>query len=756
MALIQPSTLVLVRHTGLDASDLQTLGVDLSREVDLLNRARATRAVLAEDLRAQLHSRVPTLSRDGRRAAIRAQRRLFNAEDPTDSDMDTLCRNVLDMSSWRDARAAEGDAERRIEAAYQQAVISDLDVLRAALLTDGVARAVAIDAPHLYNEAAAAVASGAPVQTMSARLRRSVYLFVTRAGFKTSPRSSFGPVRVLGLEPAQVRACRPPIALIDDIATAFAIESERVDLLTWRGPTQVGADSSTAVIWESASHGGLHWRSETTVTTGGSVPAELVTTDGWLTRDQLAAWLGDAACTVNRARRLIDIGVLTPATSDPYATSNDPQVRLLTSLSDDLPDLEAPERAERVIDCAAALGAAGTPVTSASTLVYEDCAVTDSASQPDFAHLDRYAEAHARDYYLSRQWDVIAAYLTDLNRHVPGLTLPAQLRTLAADPRFNRDLQHAKTSDLRDDPADQRCHTALAEATDLPPLAFSLVAQRSYIGDSSFVLNQVGDGYGGLLARYGALFPQGALADKISGWLRVLSGHEPRTFVVSSEVTQAQRECLDTMGGLAWAGERVCDDESWDNIRIDINPEELTCRFTQPSGGRIYLAYVGLVPRHFLTGAPGLLAQLAHPWIDRSAFTRANSPYRVFQLTPGQDPLVFDRVIEHGVVTQRRTWYFRPDTLPLAASSGSHRLTDLMAWRRDLGIPDDCFVRFWRPDPFDADGRKPVWIRWSSPVATDVAARLTQSSRLVEVTEALPARPGCDRSEFVRLYGAAR
>ncbi|WP_187412921.1 lantibiotic dehydratase [Streptomyces sp. WAC01526] len=137
-----------------------------------------------------------------------------------------------------------------------------------------------------------------------------------------------------------------------------------------------------------------------------------------------------------------------------------------------------------------------------------------------------------------------------------------------------------------------------------------------------------------------------------------------------------------------------------------------------------------------LFGDPHTLFRTGHPLLP-GPFTD-DVPDRGFRQ--------LSRIEVGRVVLRRTTWLGRAAALPRRAPGerDHEHLLRLLAWRRELGLPERCFVRTRRPggptpDAFADKGYKPAYLDFASPLLVTAFARsLGGPDTVVHIEEALP------------------
>lgn len=144
----------------------------------------------------------------------------------------------------------------------------------------------------------------------------------------------------------------------------------------------------------------------------------------------------------------------------------------------------------------------------------------------------------------------------------------------------------------------------------------------------------------------------------------------------------------------------------------------------------------------------GMMGELALPAVA-GFLERAFAPTYLFH--PSVPPLIslrelagtgtpqrFPRVSVGDVVVQRARWTVPADQVPARSGPDGEHLLALAGWRAELGIPERCFVRGWKPGAELGKARKPGYVDFSSWHLVALFEREARSNAVLVIDEALP------------------
>jgi hypothetical protein len=263
------------------------------------------------------------------------------------------------------------------------------------------------------------------------------------------------------------------------------------------------------------------------------------------------------------------------------------------------------------------------------------------------------------------------------------------------------------------------------------------------------VVNRIFDGAGWLAARFtqDVLADQGALRERLSHWLRIVSGPaEPVDVVISGHCNDLQAHARLTERVLHWPGEPLTTSpehtvEATD-LRLRHNARTDLLELTDARGRLLNLIYLGSTFPSPIWGLRYALMILTQPYlVSRPSFEPPADRC-------GHDVFFEPRLTHGNIVLRRATWWVATDYLErewfrLPEAQG------ILRAKRDCiryGIPERVFAqRYIVPErnaliPSDVlkASRKPIWIDLRNPFWLAMLERTAGEGAWVLLTEPLP------------------
>jgi Lantibiotic dehydratase, N terminus len=270
-------------------------------------------------------------------------------------------------------------------------------------------------------------------------------------------------------------------------------------------------------------------------------------------------------------------------------------------------------------------------------------------------------------------------------------------------------------------------------------------------GDALIVVNRVFEGVGWLTARFaaGAHADHGRLRAQVREWLaESVAPCEPVDLIVGGECNDLQAHPQLTSRVFGWPGEPLLRSRAGvlraETVSLHHNTAtgflELTDAHMQP----IALVYLGSVLPSPTWGIPYALTVLAQPhYIRRPDFSRSSA-------RSSAEVVYSPRRTEGHLVLMRARWFIRASRLKTFwfSHTGARRLLAAAEECQAYGIPECFFATAHKQiEPTQMvsalDARKPLWIDTRNPFCLELFERIARDVEWVILTEALP---GIDQS----------
>ena len=284
---------------------------------------------------------------------------------------------------------------------------------------------------------------------------------------------------------------------------------------------------------------------------------------------------------------------------------------------------------------------------------------------------------------------------------------------------------------------------------------------QSYVGQLAtrggrplFVLNQVFGGRGALMSRFMEVLDTPAL-------------QEVRDYLVNSSEGALFAELPGVFGFNANQHPRMADHElvvppfaaNWeetqkfeiDKLRLVYDAREHMVRFRTEDGRDVDVWYQGFLMPMLLPRIQRVLALAYTEGINNFTI----GPMMKRGLLGGDRVTYVPRVSLGDVVLARRTWIVPPALLPDAELASEDFFIALQAWRAQIGLPADVFVRAmpvpegggdpgaamqFKWDEIDFKDLKPFHVKFASPRGVRLLQRMLKRNRFsIVCTEVLPA-----------------
>ncbi|MFJ3029994.1 hypothetical protein ACIPEQ_14240 [Curtobacterium sp. NPDC087080] len=740
-------------------TDLLEEGHRLQEQVDSISRQVAD----------AVHVLVPTCSEGDRRALLGLRRDLHNRRPLTTVGLEAAERHGLDLEELVQRRAAVAVSRALIAKLADEDGTRAEERVREALRTPDVADALRLLSPGFFE------ALGKPAPAGSKR-GRSALAFTSRAALKPSPLSTLTRVAVDGANlDDRVSTLSPVVA--STVLRELATRRHALPTLQYRSAVRATGERLVASV-ETAemTHGavvfGRHPKrlhdadSDAALLStwvGGTADELLRLADGggwaraarWIASGAVSAvppWTHDSrrpesalgelmlrsACTEVAAAGALLLQVGRDAQTL-ASTSGPSRSAVLRSIQDGLQqlaselDIDLPR--QRLVNEDA--GAVSRPTTSSSDL------------PRSLAALVRPTLFRSRVYDVIKDAFVAAHGAGGATHDVLGFLTECSLSR-----PFRGALQAARTADRTADAHVGRTGLPVG-ATTAPPTISAFVQTAHAHDDRTAVVNQLMPGVGGVVARFCALGDApSTLVPMITGWVEQLypDADDVRSVLPGVDVNPLQRAAAAAVPPLRGADL----EEALLGIALAHDPETDVLEFVRNDGALVAPVPLGIVPAWTFEGPVGLLLALVDPWIDGSHITRESNPIRRAGRTERVER--HPRRTDRSLVTRRQTWRLPVDSIPVQGNSTpGDFLTALHGWRTANGMPDEVFVRIHGDDPFDADTRKPIWMRFSSWYTVSAVWALLPGRHTLEVQESLPVRSGAERAvEHVITLGWPR
>lgn len=288
-------------------------------------------------------------------------------------------------------------------------------------------------------------------------------------------------------------------------------------------------------------------------------------------------------------------------------------------------------------------------------------------------------------------------------------------------------------------------------------------------GEYLMAVNRVSPGPGGLLARWGAVPGTGeAMREPLRRWIGDLyPGCVVRQLSAGGDYSTLQAPAGPLFPYLRWPSDLRAPDRAarrgphgdpyedpypdprgepgpgldLTDLVLSHDPASDTLQLYDRNGANVALPYLGVMPPHVLNGPVRILATLSQPWNTRYLTNGERLPHDPTRPPPA-GVTATPRTRQGRLVTARASWRLPSAVLPRPeAGEGTAAFLDrLDGWRREHGIPQQCFVRTEAARGALPD--KPFWTHLGSPHAVaSLLKTLNSEGGAVEFTELLPG-PG--------------
>ncbi|MFE2305837.1 hypothetical protein [Streptomyces sp. NPDC059411] len=284
-------------------------------------------------------------------------------------------------------------------------------------------------------------------------------------------------------------------------------------------------------------------------------------------------------------------------------------------------------------------------------------------------------------------------------------------------------------------------------------------------GEYLMAVNRVSPGAGGLLARWGAVPGTGeAIREPLRRWigdlypgcvvLQLTAGGDYSTLQAPAGPLFPYLRWPSDLRASATAAKRGPHGGPYDgpgdgpgpgldltDLVLSHDPASDTLQLYDRHGASVALPYLGVMPPHVLSGPVRVLATLSQPWNTRYLTNGERLPHDPTRPPPA-GVTATARAREGRLVTARASWRLPGAALPRPQTGeGTAAFLDrLDGWRREHGIPQQCFVR--AEGTRGALPEKPFWTHLGSPHAVaSLLKTLGPDAAAVEFTELLPG-PG--------------
>ena len=778
--------------TGLAAPELLRAHQALRSDIELL-------ASMGPELADRLTSVVPLLRPAARRPVLSLRRSAHTGRpaaargdvpaelaDVAAADLVADARHYLQLS----ARLVAGAEQVRLAAGPDLGV--DLTALASVLSTPAIRRSLALASPDFARTLQRPLpASG------SARRRwlRSAIGYLVRSVLKPSP---FGSLTTVAAVPLTDRS-ELPAARADGAAVVTGTLPLAIELVLAAARSAARSDGQALALRANGSlRAGSSVPADDSLRADGSpraaelptllVPVRLCS-DGFFFRDENRLrpvgvprtllestdsgpagpreWRRRLGVSGAALSRLVEAGVLQPVLPFDPATT-----RPLEDLSVALPDLPgiavlaAHERAlagddpvKRAAavgglrsDTAASLAALGrrAPGWLATAPLAHDVVGTAGAPAvppaPFVADLRRFAAELGRDTVRTVFYDqVVATFIAEYGRGGTCTDLLDFCYRVVGGDRWFRELMAARQIDRRT--------PVLAAPTGsgtLAPATACVLAQHAVdpTGELLTVVNRMNTGPGALLARW-AVRPEidPALAAH-TAWVRDLHpGCRVLSVSAGEDWAPVQRQPAGGLGRLRWPtslhtgsdSDHESGDVSVQQLGLRLDPVDDTLQvFDRRCGSPVAFAYLGVMPRHLITGPLRVLMTLSDPWVIRT---------RVGGDVPDEDAASAERSalrqrarrLVAGVVVERRTWSVPVAALPELTDPDEPvlLLDQLQSWWQAMDLPPRVFIA--GESAAGARIGKPAFMSLDHPVTAWAALRRPDHRTVrLSISEALP------------------
>ena len=659
----------------------------------------------------------------------------------------------------------------------------DLDRLAAVLATPAIRRSLALASPDFARTLHRPLPAGG-----SARRRwlRSAVGYLVRCALKPSP---FGSLTTVAAVPSTAEEGMPEFTAIGDAdrsvvtgtlplaielllaaARAAARNDDDAILLRANASLRSGDLLPTVLVPVRLCSDGFFFRDENRLRPVG-VPAGLLPPTDTPEPAGAKEWRRRLGVSGGALSRLVSAGVLQPvlpfdpATTGPLtalatALPTLPGIGVLAEHERELGDTDPVRRAAAVgglrTATAASLAAMGrrAPGWLATAPLAHDVVRTPTTAAappaPVIADLWRFAAALGRDTVRTMFYDqLVASFVAEYGRGgTCGDLLDFCYRVVGGD-RWFRELMAARQTD-RSTPV---VGLPAGRGT-LAPATACVLAQSAVdvTGGEVTVVNRMNTGPGALLARWAVRPEIGAALAGHTSWLTDLHpGCRVLSVSAGEDWAPVQRQPAGGLGRLRWptslhpaapavdiAADTTDADLDLADLGLRLDPIDDTLQaFDRGTGTAVAFAYLGVMPRHLITGPLRVLMTLSDPWVIRT---------RVGGDVPDDDAPAAtaparrqDRRTLADVVIERQTWSLPVAGLPQLAGLDDPvtLLQQLQTFWQAMDLPPQVFLA--GESAAGARVGKPAWVSLAHPI-TAWAALQALDSRVarVTITEALP------------------
>jgi hypothetical protein len=770
------SDLQIVRIAGLSSDHLDLVRCLDGRLLQELESSRSSLAAMRQEAADTLYSLVPALERSDRRMALALRRKLHS------DDLDPIARRLSSLlSAALVDRLAE--AERHYEglrSKVESAVHSDEGrvpfLIRRALETPEMLNALELLAPGFLGLRLTSTFA------VGARHTKTALAYMGRAALKPSPLSTLTSVGTPGETDARSRIAPSPLFLFR-LLHSLVEDPSLVTLLEFK--PAYAYDSHVVVRRVVEAHGSA-WLEE-----------DIVSLEPyWNEYERLRGWQGGdfgslAAVTGGdpfaRIARWVKLGLVQ------VVLPGEPGDHLHLALARRFGQVNGNQRAAELAQALESLGAAlgsaessrddrGPALASArallehtardfrvrkqtARLVDEDSMHSASAASSDLdGVLRRWGDRVRPAIFRSHRYDAI---VRRFEQEVgPGATHPdagAFFIAAHASRQFRDSMRAAWSADRAWIERRSADRSFLATGvTNAPPTVGVMYQELEDPcgGDPSFVVNQLVNGVGGIVARFGSI--SGGAGSRIrADLLAWIEGMFPRVatrfaFHPSSEVNPLQGAARGILPSIEWTTDprRAGREFTFEHVGLKHDPERGVLDFVDRDGSPVAIVHLGIVPAWSVAGARGLALCVMDPWVDGTDLTLDSNPLERARMAHAE-PRHRPRAYVDDVVVRRETWMVESSEVPFPGETESTAefVIRFDRWRKDRGIPEEVFGLAISSKGFASEARKPLWVNMLSTHSLYATLPLLRQGTHVRFQEVLPGRwPGGDRvTEHVRF-----
>ncbi|WP_434315435.1 hypothetical protein [Leifsonia sp. P73] len=755
--------LQIVRIAGLASDHLElvrSLDGGLLQELESSREDLVTRRREASD---ELYSLVPTLERADRRTALALRRRMHSDDlDPIAGEVSSILSAGL-ADRLAAAERLHEDFRLKVESAVRSDEARAPSLIRRALETSEMRDALDLLAPG-FRELSLRSAF-----TVGARHTRTALAYMGRAALKPSPLSTLTSVGTPGgtdarrVDPSPLFLYRLLHSLVDDPSLVTMLEFKPAYVI----------DRNVVVRRVVEAHGSA-WLEEDIVSLD-PYAGEYERLRDWRGGDfdSLAALAG--ADPPLRVARWVKLGLVQVVV--PGRPGDHPQSALARSLrriegkphaAELARNLESLETALRSAESARkdrqpALASARAVLDrigqdfrvrkQTARLLNEDSASPAPVGSSNIdAMLRRWGDGVRLSIFRSHRYDAI---VRRFEQEVgPDSTHPdaaAFFIGAHASREFRDSMRDAWSEDRAWIERRSTGRSFLpAGDTNAPPsvgVMYQELADPRGGGDPALVVNQLVNGVGGIVARFGVV--GGRTGSRIRADLMAwIDGMFPRVaatfaFHPSSEVNPLQSAARGILPSIEWPTDprRTGHELSFEHVGLKHDSKRDVLDFVDQDGRPVAIVHLGIVPAWSVAGARGLALCVMDPWVDGTALTLDSNPVeraRVAHAEPRHRP----REYVDDVVVRRETWMVESSELPLPgeAETTANFLCRFDRWRKGEGIPEEAFGLAISSSGFASEARKPLWVNMLSTHSLYATLPLLREGTHVRFQEVLPGR----------------